>query len=88
MNFLKALFGFKTPNATSLSTEIEHINQEMYKKSAELNEKNKTLSLLQKLDAIILGSITHLNEIAQLVTSLLVNDGNLAQFHFLRLIMQ
>jgi signal transduction histidine kinase len=76
MKFLKSLFGPPAKDTISLSSEIEHINQEMYKKSAELAERNKTLSLLHKLDAIILGSITHLNEIAQLVTSLLVKDGN------------
>jgi two-component system, sensor histidine kinase and response regulator len=76
MSLLKNLFGSKQVTPPSLSQDIEHINQEMYKKSAELAERNKTLSLLHKLDAIILGSITHLNEIAQLVTSLLVKDGN------------
>jgi signal transduction histidine kinase len=76
MSFLKNLFRAKQLTPLSVSQDIEHINQEMYKKSAELAERNKTLSLLQKLDAIILGSLTHLNEIAQLVTSLLVKDGN------------
>lgn len=75
MKFLKALFG--APSTTiSLSSDSEHINQEMYKKSAELAERNKTLSLLQKLNDIVLGSIIHLNETAQLVTSLLVKDAN------------
>lgn len=76
MKFLKSLFGSPSSANSSLTNEIEHINQEMYKKSAELAERNKTLSLLQKLDAIVLGSITHLNETAQLVTSLLVKDAN------------
>ncbi|HEX8932137.1 MAG TPA: GAF domain-containing sensor histidine kinase [Patescibacteria group bacterium] len=65
----------KVPEPKESTSEAERINQEMYKKSVELNERNKTLALLQKLDSIVLGSITHLNEIAQLVTSLLVADG-------------
>ncbi|MBI5123609.1 GAF domain-containing sensor histidine kinase [Candidatus Roizmanbacteria bacterium] len=73
------LFGLFSRNSVKtepqLTSDASHINQEMYKKSAELNERNKTLSLLQKLNSIVLGSITHLNEIAQLVTSLLVGDG-------------
>ncbi|HSA83689.1 MAG TPA: GAF domain-containing protein, partial [Patescibacteria group bacterium] len=73
MKFLQSLFGQQN---TSVASDSAHINQEMYKKSAELAERNKTLSLLQKLNAIVLGSITHLDEIAQLVTSLLVQDAN------------
>lgn len=76
MSFLKNFFQSKQLVPAAPPQDIEHINQEMYKKSAELAERNKTLSLLHKLDAIILGSLTHLNEIAQLVTSLLVKDGN------------
>src|SRR6185369_3023483 len=77
MKFFQKLFGStENKQANPQLVDIERINQEMYKKSAELKERNKTLALLQELDAIILGSITHLNEIAQLVTSLLVNDGN------------
>ena len=74
---IKSMLG--QPQATndpSSAQETERINQEMYKKSAELNERNKTLSLLQKLDAIVLGSITHLNEVAQSVTNLLTKDAD------------
>ena len=83
MKFFQNLFGSSSQQTTaplspsSSASDSERINQEMYKKSAELSVRNKTLSLLQKLDAIILGSITHLDEIAQLVTSLLVKDANL-----------
>ena len=77
MNFFQFLFG-TTPSATEntpdASTQVSHINQEMYKKSFELNERNKTLSLLRKIDEIILGSITNPKEIAQQVTSVLVTD--------------
>ena len=60
------------------STELSHINQEMYKKSAELAERNKTLSTLQKLNELVLSSITHPEEIAKEVTELLVNDIDFA----------
>src|SRR5437762_14311334 len=76
MNLLQQLLGKKTADAPVLPADSEHINQEMYKKSAELAERNKTLALLQKLDGIILSTITRLNEIAQLVTSLLVKESN------------
>lgn len=56
------------------SSELAHINQEMYKKSAELSERNKTLSVLQKLNELVLSSITHPQEIAKEVTELLVGD--------------
>lgn len=79
---LKGLLGrseVKQNNTASVNTEISstelaHINQEMYKKSAELAEKNKTLSLLQKINRLILGSLTHPDEIATQVTKLLVTE--------------
>ena len=70
-----------TPSSPSSSAptniptdELAHINQEMYKKSAELAERNKALSLLQKINQLILGSITHAEEISQQVTNLLVTE--------------
>lgn len=56
------------------SSDIEHINTEMYKKSFELSEKNKMLALLQRIDEMILSSITDPEELAKLVTALLVTD--------------
>ena len=65
MNFLKALFGGSTTSDTSGdSSNLTHINQEMYKKSVELSERNKTLELLQRINELILSSITHPEEIA------------------------
>jgi signal transduction histidine kinase len=76
MDLLK-FFGFsKKKVENDFSSDLAHINQEMYKKGVELNERNKTLSLLQKIDQIILGSITHPEEIAQHVTSLLVAEAD------------
>lgn len=74
MGILKLLGLDSEKQTASGSDELTHINQEMYKKSVEISEKNKTLSLLQKIDEIILGNITHVNEIAQKATSLLVTD--------------
>lgn len=62
--------------ATSLpGIDLEHINREMYKRNLELAERNKTLSLLRKLDELILTSVTDVNETAMLVTNLLVTDA-------------
>ena len=53
-------------------SEVDHINQELYKKGAELAERNKALSLLGAIDGIILSSIVDQDKIAQQVTTLLV----------------
>lgn len=73
--YFKKLFGIDTTGKSDLPQELTRINQEMYKKSAELSQKNKTLLLLRKIDEIILSSITDENEIAQQVTSLLVDEA-------------
>lgn len=79
MSFLSLLgFGVKK-DAVSPTDELAHINQEMYKKSVELNERNKTLSLLQKIDEVILSNIVHLDDVAQKVSSLLVQEIDFQQ---------
>ncbi len=78
-NILKVFnnfFGFDKPKSQEQSQELLHINQEIYKKSAELSERNKTLSILRKIDEIILGTITHLDQTTQKVTDLIVTDVN------------
>src|SRR5258708_2901415 len=79
-HFVKKIFKpTKDNDATNTgisSTELNHINQEMYKKSAELSDKNKTLSLLQNLNELLLGSITNIQDIAKQVTQLLVHDND------------
>jgi signal transduction histidine kinase len=47
----------QTPAADELTNELAHVTREMYKKNLEMAEKNKTLSLLRKIDEIILGSV-------------------------------
>ncbi len=56
------------------SDELTHITQEMYKKNSELNDRNKTLALLRKIDSIVLSKVTDLKLIAQQVTDLLVEE--------------
>ena len=55
--------------------ELTHITQEMYKKNFELTEKNKTLSVLQKIDEIIMTSVNDSSEIGKAVTKVLVDDA-------------
>ena len=57
-----------------LSKELAHVTQEMYKKNLELSQKNKTLSLLRKIDAIILSSATNIEQIAQRVADVVIED--------------
>lgn len=75
MNFFKSLLGTpqKSEEVDTSSEVAAHINQEVYKKSVELSERNKTLALLQRINELILSSITHPDEIARLVTSVLTS---------------
>ena len=51
-----------------------HIAEEMYKKNLELAERNKTLSLLRKIDDIILSSVTDIHQVAKEVTTAIVTE--------------
>lgn len=62
-------------NPPDLSSELTHANEEMYKKNLELAATNKTLSILRKVDEIILGSVTDLSIIANQVATLAVQEG-------------
>jgi len=62
---------------SSLTSEMEHVTMEMYKKNFELAERNKTLLLLRKIEELILSSITDINVVAQKVTEIVVHDGGL-----------
>ncbi len=53
-----------------ITDELGHITQEIYKKNTELAQTNKTLALLQKIDAIILGTVTDPKQIAQDVVNI------------------
>src|SRR5574342_838679 len=50
-------------------------DQEIYKDGAELSAKNRTLSILQKINEIILSAITRLNEISQFIATILVKEA-------------
>lgn len=64
-----------SPSLPMSPTDLTHVNQEMYKKNLELAERNKTLSLLRKIDELILSSVTDLHEIAKHVSNILVKEG-------------
>ncbi len=57
-----------------MDNEISHITQEMYKKNLELAERNKMLDLLRKIDQIILGSLTKVEQIADQITHAIITD--------------
>ncbi len=64
-----------TQDTSSLQGELTHATEEMYKKNVELNERNKTLSLLRKIDVIVLSSVTDPNLVAQQVADLIVAES-------------
>lgn len=62
--------GIKSPvlpfqKRKQLEKDIEHITQEMYRRNKELADTNKTLSLLQTIDALVLESHTSLKMVSQ-----------------------
>lgn len=65
----------KDTTSSDSSDEYKHITQELYKRGAELAERNKALSLLGAIDEIILTSILSKDKTAYQVTSLLVVEA-------------
>ncbi|MDO8609884.1 MAG: hypothetical protein Q7R95_05010, partial [bacterium] len=63
-------------NSTKTQPQTDsHITQEMYKKNLELAERNKILTLLRKIDEIILSSVTKVDQIAdQIVQCIIANS--------------
>ncbi len=59
-----------------IASDLEHITQEMYKKNLELAQTNKILSLLRKIDDIILSSVTKPSEIALQVVKILIEEAD------------
>lgn len=74
-NTAKVIKGPFPSDTVNISSDLEHINQEMYKKNFELAVKNQILSMLQKIDEIILGAVTDTKQIANEVTKLLVEES-------------
>lgn len=64
----------RSPNASDLFSELAHINEELYKKNAELAEKNKIFSLLSGIEEIILSTVTDTRQISQQVARLIVHE--------------
>jgi len=52
-----------------------HITQEMYKKNLELAERNKILTLLRKIDEIILSTVTKVDQIADQIVQCIINNS-------------
>lgn len=46
----------RTSNRQKLEQDLEHITQEMYRRNKELADTNRTLSLLQSIDSLVLKS--------------------------------
>lgn len=55
----------KPLNSSSDENGLEHITREMYKKNMELADSNKSLSLLRKIDTLVLDSQDGLDELCQ-----------------------
>jgi GAF domain-containing protein len=73
----KLFFPHKDKKKEEISEyERANIMEEMLKKNLELADKNKTLSLLQEIDEIILSKVTDPHELAKKVTELLVSEAN------------
>src|SRR5438105_2211450 len=62
------------PPQADVDSELAHITEEMYKKNFELAEKNKTLSLLRKIDDIVLSSVTDVQQVGQRVVDVIGED--------------
>jgi signal transduction histidine kinase len=56
------------------SNDLVHITEEIYKKNAELAHTNKVLSLLRKIDDIVLSTVTDLAQIGQAVVDAIAKE--------------
>jgi signal transduction histidine kinase len=52
-----------------------HITKEMYKKNLELAERNKILTLLRKIDEIILSTVTKVDQIADQIVQCIISNS-------------
>lgn len=57
-----------------LEQDLAHITKEMYRQNFELAQTNKTLSLLQKIDSLVLESLEPLNDLANRLCSSIANS--------------
>jgi len=56
------------------SDQLAHVTQEMYKQNLELAERNKTLTLLRRIDEVVLGSATEVAKVTQTIADVLVDE--------------
>jgi signal transduction histidine kinase len=61
-----------------LEKDIEHITEEMYKRNKELADTNRTLSLLQTIDAIVLESHANLKMVCEHITEAITQAAGYA----------
>ncbi len=57
--------------------EVKNANEQMYLRNLELAERNKTLSLLRKIDDAILTTVTDTKQIAQRVADMIVYESRI-----------
>lgn len=79
MNSSNTLFARKK----SLKNELEHVNQEMYKRNLELAEINQTLSLLRNIDSLVLSSHEDLKALASDMAQAVVQASDYSVVAFL-----
>jgi len=56
------------------SEQLAHVTREMYKQNLELAERNKTLTLLRRIDEVVLGSSAEVAGVTQIVANVLVDE--------------
>lgn len=61
-----------------LERDIEHVTEEMYKRNKELADTNRTLSLLQTIDAIVLESHANLKDVCEHITEAITQAAEYA----------
>jgi signal transduction histidine kinase len=75
----KKIVGQVPSQDSQFSPELQHVTREMYIKNAELALTNKTLSILQKLNTIILSSVTDLHQVSQQIADVIVSEAEFKQ---------
>lgn len=63
------------PPSDEVTDELGHITEEIYRKNMALAQTNKTLSLLRKIDEIILSTVTDPKAIAQEVADITAQEA-------------
>lgn len=56
--------------------DFSHVTKSLYEQNLELTERNKTLSILQRINSIILSSATDIQQIAGQIANLIVKEAD------------